>query len=245
MIYRWTPDYLSSSVPSESFWTVYRSRTKYFRYWHDTKRAPFPRTVSEVDAADVPPLTTTNTDNEAGYVFTPPTRPMEMTFPQFLTRLRSTPQTSSDDAKRYYLQTKLTQEAGVKLMADFANVVWNEALTIKQNHGFGPLTTNMLLVGQAGNTTPAHYDEQVAQHTKHNPRLSFLIVFMKTSNRRISLLSLWVQNELNYSHPTNTRIYIHIQYTTLVIAKVKLISTILISRCTHSNTRLTHWHSRR
>lgn len=60
---------------------------------------------------------------------------------------------------RCYLQHKLTEAVGWQLTDDFLNFDWEQLLTFKPGN-WGPLTTNMLLVSQAGNITPAHYDEQ-------------------------------------------------------------------------------------
>lgn len=169
---KWTPDYLAASSPTDTMWAVYRSRDYNFRYWHDSKRAPAARNMAEAEAADQPPVAMPNTDNDAKYVFTPPTRVMDLTFAQFLERLRS-----GDGAARYYLQAKLTQTVGTQLMSDFAHVAWNDVLTMKLNHGWGPLTTNMLLVGQAGNTTPAHFDEQVNTIAQHGVRAIVYLIY--------------------------------------------------------------------
>ena len=49
---------------------------------------------------------------------------------------------------------------GSELAADFAGLDWDALLAIQRRLGWDDLSSNLLLVGQMGNTTPAHYDEQ-------------------------------------------------------------------------------------
>lgn len=45
-------------------------------------------------------------------------------------------------------------------MFDFVNFNWSWASKQQKQNRWGPLTSNLLLIGMEGNVTPVHYDEQ-------------------------------------------------------------------------------------
>lgn len=60
----------------------------------------------------------------------------------------------------FYLQTPLVQGVSEQMLSDFKSFQWLRLNELARRLEWGPLTSNLLLVGQRGNTTPAHYDEQ-------------------------------------------------------------------------------------
>lgn len=45
-------------------------------------------------------------------------------------------------------------------MADFTQFKWPWAKSLSSLLGWGALTSNVVFIGMAGHTTPAHFDEQ-------------------------------------------------------------------------------------
>lgn len=145
---KWDLPFLSSNLADVAC-TVYASRTRHFRYWDDDK-------------------------NDAGYTFPEGehTEKRTMKIDEFAEKLGASaaaPEASGTDAggvpsggdgTRYYLQTALVEGVGGAMMDDFRAFDWEGVLSLQRRLGWGELTSNLLLVGQAGNTTPAHYDEQ-------------------------------------------------------------------------------------
>ena len=125
--------------------TVYASTTRHFRYWDEGM-------------------------NEAGYAFGAEerTQKLSMGIDEFSERLQAAhdaaPSAPADapggTPTRYYFQTALVEGTGEELTRDFRGFDWGRLLALQRQLGWGDLTSNLLLVGQAGNTTPAHYDEQ-------------------------------------------------------------------------------------
>ncbi|KAI0215867.1 Hypoxia-inducible factor 1-alpha inhibitor [Lamellibrachia satsuma] len=60
----------------------------------------------------------------------------------------------------YYLQQTLTEGVSKKIVLDFLQFNWAWLNTQQKRNNWGPLTSNLLLVGMPGNITPCHYDEQ-------------------------------------------------------------------------------------
>ena len=60
----------------------------------------------------------------------------------------------------HYLQTSLVDGVGDEMLADFRAFDWPWLLEWQRRLGWEELTSNLLLVGERGNATPAHYDEQ-------------------------------------------------------------------------------------
>jgi len=62
--------------------------------------------------------------------------------------------------ERVYFQQPLNSAVGKQIAADFICFNWKWAMEHQKEWGWGPLTANLLLIGQQGNVTPCHYDEQ-------------------------------------------------------------------------------------
>jgi len=103
-----------------------------FRYWDETK-------------------------NEGEYEFSEHTEKLEMEFPEFRRRQEDAEASSE---QRLYLQQSLVEGVGEQILKDFKRFDWSLASTYQQEAKFGPLTSNLLLVGMNNVVTPAHYDEQ-------------------------------------------------------------------------------------
>ncbi|GAB1609276.1 hypoxia-inducible factor 1-alpha inhibitor-like [Argonauta hians] len=127
----WDLDYLSDNMSSTQF-TVYQSDNIYFRYY-ESRKIPHHRD------------------------FVPPTTQLHMSFPQFVQKLKE-----MQRSKKHwlYLQQPLTEGVGEKIVRDFISFDWKWITTQQRDNNWGPLSSNLLLVGMAGNITPVHYDEQ-------------------------------------------------------------------------------------
>ncbi|GFO38263.1 hypoxia-inducible factor 1-alpha inhibitor [Plakobranchus ocellatus] len=111
-------------------YTVYSSTSGKFKYY-DEKKVP-----------NVPS-------------FKPPTSHTDMTFQDFVSILRQ-----KNDSKWIYLQQPLNDTVGPRIEMDFKGFNWDFAYRQMKKNRWGPLTSNLLLVGMEGVITPAHYDEQ-------------------------------------------------------------------------------------
>ena len=151
---KWDVAYLQKNLTGVPC-TVFASHTRHFRYWDEDK-------------------------NGAAYAFPDGahTEKLTMSIDDFAKQLSAAARTAEGSAqpsggcapsggackgegeKRYYLQTALVEGVGANLMADFKAFDWEGVLALQRRLEWGELTSNLLLVGQAGNTTPAHYDEQ-------------------------------------------------------------------------------------
>ncbi|CAL1542228.1 unnamed protein product [Lymnaea stagnalis] len=87
--------------------------------------------------------------------FKPPTSNSEMSFQDFASKLRK-----RDSKEFIYLQQSLNDTVGKRIVMDFTNFNWGWANETQKRNRWGPLTSNLLLVGMEGVITPAHYDEQ-------------------------------------------------------------------------------------
>ncbi|XP_070544125.1 hypoxia-inducible factor 1-alpha inhibitor-like [Ptychodera flava] len=88
--------------------------------------------------------------------FRPPSRRVEMGMAEFMDRL----QNMSADSERLYLQQTLSEGVGEQIVSDFIGFNWAWVMDQQKKNGWGPLTSNLLLIGMEGNITPSHYDEQ-------------------------------------------------------------------------------------
>ena len=151
---KWKLDYLSSNL-KEVPCTVYASRTRHFRYWDDEK-------------------------NDAGYALpeTERTEKLKMAADEFKAKVREAAAAAGEEASggspvdvsdgasssssrwHYYLQTALVEGVGSELSDDFGKFDWSGILALQRKLGWEDLTSNLLLIGERLNTTPAHYDEQ-------------------------------------------------------------------------------------
>lgn len=127
---RWDLDYLERHMGDSDF-TVFLSRNHKFKYYDDKK-------------------VTSSED------FKPPTKKLDMKLPEFIKRLKEWKK--GDD--RLYLQQGLNNTVGPAIVHDFLNFDWNFCTSKQSKHNWGPLTSNLLLIGMEGNVTPCHYDEQ-------------------------------------------------------------------------------------
>lgn len=60
----------------------------------------------------------------------------------------------------YYLQQPLNDTVGQNIFSDFRQFNWELVKELSGHMKWGALTNNMLLIGEPGNVTPVHYDEQ-------------------------------------------------------------------------------------
>ncbi|ELU06865.1 hypothetical protein CAPTEDRAFT_183371 [Capitella teleta] len=86
--------------------------------------------------------------------FRPEMRRKEMKFNDFVALMQNPEQ------RRFYLQQPLNDTVGPQVVKDFLQFNWDFAKEQQKRNGWGPLTSNLLLIGMAGNVTPCHYDEQ-------------------------------------------------------------------------------------
>ncbi|KAL4239511.1 Hypoxia-inducible factor 1-alpha inhibitor [Mactra antiquata] len=110
--------------------TVYKSSSHKFKYYSDKKC----QTVRE---------------------FIPPMQQEEMSFQDFVNLLKQ-----SKGEKKIYLQQALNDSVGPNIVTDFIKFNWKWVTDQQKTNKWGPLTSNLLLVGMEGNITPVHYDEQ-------------------------------------------------------------------------------------
>lgn len=59
-----------------------------------------------------------------------------------------------------YLQQSLNNTVGPRIVQDFTAFNWTWVTEQQRKNKWGPLTSNLLLVGMEGVITPVHYDEQ-------------------------------------------------------------------------------------
>ena len=90
--------------------------------------------------------------------FQQPMRKREWTFAKFADELRK--RMASNDSEAVYYQDALTDAAGEQIKHDFVHFNWQWLNERKKRYNWGQLTSNLLLIGQAGNITPCHFDEQ-------------------------------------------------------------------------------------
>ncbi|XP_053380644.1 hypoxia-inducible factor 1-alpha inhibitor-like [Mercenaria mercenaria] len=129
----WNLRYLADHMGDGNF-TVYKSNSHKFKYYSDKKC----KMVKE---------------------FKPPTQQTEMTFSEFAALLRQK-QKEKHSNERIYLQQALNDSVGKTIVYDFVNFNWGWLNEQQKLNNWGPLTSNLLLVGMEGNVTPVHYDEQ-------------------------------------------------------------------------------------
>ncbi|CAC5402198.1 HIF1AN [Mytilus coruscus] len=126
----WNLDYLHDNIGDGKFMT-YFSNSKKFKYYDDKK---CPNIKS----------------------FKKPMEQEELTFDEFVKKINK----GKSKGQRLYLQQTLNETVGKNIVSDFLGFNWNWVTAQQKKNSFGPLTNNMLLIGQEGNITPVHYDEQ-------------------------------------------------------------------------------------
>jgi hypothetical protein len=147
-VLKWDLAYLAKQL-GEVRCTVFRSATRSFRYWDGSKAY--------------------------GQQFEPDTSRLEMTAREFALLQDAVDEIGADScgaaeegahggpraaSPRFYLQTGLVEGVGEFMLRDFRAFDWAWLRTVRERLGWADLTSNLLLVGERGNVTPAHYDEQ-------------------------------------------------------------------------------------
>ena len=90
--------------------------------------------------------------------FREPMRKREWTFSKFADELRK--RIAKNDSEAIYYQDALTDAVGEPIKHDFVHFNWQWLNERKKRYNWGQLTSNLLLIGQPGNITPCHFDEQ-------------------------------------------------------------------------------------
>ena len=88
--------------------------------------------------------------------FKTPTRKAMMSFEKFYNLFKSW----KKGEDRIYYQQMLTNSVSNTVVKDFLAFNWKWLSSQQKTNQWGPLTSNLLLIGQPGNITPLHYDEQ-------------------------------------------------------------------------------------
>lgn len=88
--------------------------------------------------------------------FVAPNRQEEITFSEFAHRLKSW----QPGDERVYYQQALTDTASRQMTHDFKSFNWSWLSEQQVKQDWSDLTSNVLFIGQPGNVTPVHYDEQ-------------------------------------------------------------------------------------
>lgn len=127
---QWNLDFLQEHIGDGNF-SVYESENHLFKYFDEKKCALHPD-------------------------FKPPIARRELKFSEFVSRLRKW----TTGQKRMYLQQALNDGVGKRIVYDFLQFNWKWVTDQQQKNNWGPLTSNLLLIGMEGNVTPCHYDEQ-------------------------------------------------------------------------------------
>lgn len=127
---KWDLDYLVSNLGEGDF-TVFISEHCRFKYYDEAKVKDH-----KLDK------------------FNPPAKRTEMKIWEFAERIKG------DDDKKYYLQQSLNDTVGKNIVKDFLSFNWEWATKQQVQNSWGPLTSNLLLIGPQGSITPTHYDEQ-------------------------------------------------------------------------------------
>ncbi|XP_067242517.1 hypoxia-inducible factor 1-alpha inhibitor isoform X3 [Chanodichthys erythropterus] len=129
---KWDIPYLQENIGNGDF-SVYMAENHKFLYYDEKKMANFKD-------------------------FVPKSRRIEMKFSEFVDNMHQTEE--QDGSERVYLQQTLNDTVGRKIVVDFLGFNWNWINKQQAKRNWGPLTSNLLLIGMEGNVTPAHYDEQ-------------------------------------------------------------------------------------
>uniref|UniRef100_A0A8C1Q5Q6 Hypoxia inducible factor 1 subunit alpha inhibitor n=1 Tax=Cyprinus carpio TaxID=7962 RepID=A0A8C1Q5Q6_CYPCA len=129
---KWDIPYLQENIGNGDF-SVYIAENHKFLYYDEKKMANFQD-------------------------FVPKSRRIEMKFSEFVDKMHQTEKQGGKE--RVYLQQTLNDTVGRKIVVDFLGFNWNWINKQQAKRNWGPLTSNLLLIGMEGNVTPAHYDEQ-------------------------------------------------------------------------------------
>ncbi|CAH1793965.1 unnamed protein product [Owenia fusiformis] len=126
----WDLEYLVGNLGDGQF-SVYESKDQKFMYFDEKK-------AKEMKS------------------FEHPTRRIEMKFKDFVEKIKN----HKPGDKKIYLQQTLNDDVGKRIVIDFLGFNWTWVTEQQKKNGWGQLTSNLLLIGQEGNVTPVHYDEQ-------------------------------------------------------------------------------------
>ncbi|MEE6488389.1 hypothetical protein FKM82_015216 [Ascaphus truei] len=119
---KWDLDYLQENIGNGDF-SVYSANSHKFLYYDEKKMVNFRN-------------------------FKPKSRREEMKFAEFVDKLRDIQQQGGDE--RLYLQQTLNDTVGRKIVVDFLGFNWNWINKQQAKHGWGQLTSNLLLIGMEG-----------------------------------------------------------------------------------------------
>ncbi|XP_047487704.1 hypoxia-inducible factor 1-alpha inhibitor-like [Penaeus chinensis] len=128
---KWDLDYLAENMGNEKY-MVFVSKDNKFKYYDEAKIRQYSSN------------------------FIPPTRRVDMSFPEFVRKLKEW----KEGDERIYLQQGLNNTVGQAIVMDFLQFNWEWLNVLQKKNNWGPLTSNLLLVGMESNITPVHYDEQ-------------------------------------------------------------------------------------
>nr|CAB3252828.1 hypoxia-inducible factor 1-alpha inhibitor [Phallusia mammillata] len=127
---KWNLRYLKSNL-GDGLYYVYSSHNNRFKYF-DKERA---KQCSS---------------------FKQPTTRKEVAFSDFIEMLKK----CNESTERIYLQQTLNDTVGPNIVQDYLQFNWHFVSRIQSKMQWGDLSSNLLLIGQEGNITPVHYDEQ-------------------------------------------------------------------------------------
>ena len=127
---KWDLDYLTANMGPEEK-TILISETPKFTYFNERKCPSFPN-------------------------FKPVSHEVSMKMEDFVSKFR----TWKPGDNHLYFQKPLTSSAGPRIYQDFRDFRWEWLNEKKKRLNWGNLTNNLLLIGQPGNITTVHYDEQ-------------------------------------------------------------------------------------
>eukprot|EP00731_Ephydatia_muelleri_P017565 Em0010g663a len=150
---KWTLPYLEQHMGSNKH-TVYISKDNRKFKFYDEKRVRGKSEMALNRSLDM--HVTTQVIPDSG--FREPMRKREWTFSKFADELRK--RIAKNDSEAIYYQDALTDAVGEPIKHDFVHFNWQWLNERKKRYNWGQLTSNLLLIGQPGNITPCHFDEQ-------------------------------------------------------------------------------------
>lgn len=112
----------------------------------------------------------------------------EWTFSKFVDELKS----HIDRTDEYlYYQDTLTDTVGSSIKHDFVHFNWRWLNDRKKRYNWGQLTTNLLLIGQPGNISPCHYDEQHNYFCQVRDIITSFMWYFCDNNTIVNLLAIY------------------------------------------------------
>ncbi|KAG1659181.1 Hypoxia-inducible factor 1-alpha inhibitor [Nymphon striatum] len=128
---KWDIPHLKKNIGNDNF-TVFSSNNHKFRYYDGAK-------IDNVEEK-----------------FSPPYCKNQMKFSEFAEKIR----TWKPGDQWIYFQTPLSSTIGPSIVRDFLSFNWSWVNNQQQEQHWGPLSSNLLLIGPQKTVTPVHYDEQ-------------------------------------------------------------------------------------